>query len=320
MIFTDWSLYPRGPILSPVLNENSWEQISEASSKGQGQNYWSVGDCKKVHVEGIIGVDPSGYFNGSELNINQDLYVFIIGFDHNSQIEGPGITFQCFKREENNEVNVLYDVALIDDYYDINRDGWYFNIIHESTSASDIKDYPGLGWKYSDVRHDILGSTDVKWGDASVNTAITPVANTLMAALPIDLRSVMKPMSIYSNTQPHADESLPTVIQSVDYLPLLAAFEAGEDDSSEESEYQEMYEYYAVIQDYNEVNYIRNPAKFSFKDGTTPIAYWTRTCVNSFPYYTMFDTADDIAPGDRGGQFKNWPIAGSYGLAPIFRV
>ena len=65
MIFTDWSLYPRGPILSPVLNENSWEQISEASSKGQGQNYWSVGDCKKVHVEGIIGVDPSGYFNGS---------------------------------------------------------------------------------------------------------------------------------------------------------------------------------------------------------------------------------------------------------------
>lgn len=55
MIFVDRTLYPKGELLSPVLDENTWEQISNASAEGTGKNYWSVGDCKKIHVEGVIG-------------------------------------------------------------------------------------------------------------------------------------------------------------------------------------------------------------------------------------------------------------------------
>lgn len=45
----------------------------------------------------------------------------------------------------------------------------------------------------------MLGSTNTNDGDATATTATNPVANTLMAALPSDLRAVMQPMTIYTD-------------------------------------------------------------------------------------------------------------------------
>ena len=321
MIFTDWNLYPRGPILSPVLNENSWEQISEASSKGQGQNYWSVGDCKKVHVEGTIGIynDPDYPYwagMGAKLEINQDLFVFIIGFNHNFELEGSGIVFQCFKASLENAINVKNDVALIDrnygEYYDI---GSFFNIFHPNSSQY-LRVKPGLGWKYTDIRYDILGSTDVKMGDATVNAPLNPVPNTLMSALPEELRSVMKPMTIYSNTLPEADGSLPSVSASVDYLPLLAEYEAGGTEyETDEMEYQQVYKYYEAIDDREEINGIRDPLKCAYDDLTTFVSWWTRTGRPNTSFWILMEP--------RGDDYGSFYVDGReycYGIAPIFKV
>lgn len=322
MIFIDRTLYPKGVVLSPVLNENTWEQISAASSDDTGKNYWSVGDCKKIHVEGVIGnyknpEHPYWEGMGANLEINQDFSVFIIGFNHNSAIEGNGIVFQCFKLSLENEINVKNDVALIDSNYNDQADiGACFNIFHPNERQY-LNEKPGLGWKYSDIRYDILGSTDTWMGDASPNTPINPVPDTLMSALPEDLRAVMKPMTIYSNTRPNADESLPLVSSSVDYLPLLSQYEAcGEDYATEENEYQQVYEYYQAIYDWEEINDICVPLKCAFDNLSSFVCWWTRTGLNNSNYWVYMYSEEN----SESGYFLSGFINDCYGIAPIFKV
>ena len=40
--------------ISTTLNDNSWENIRKVSDDGQGANYWSVGDCKEVTLDGKL--------------------------------------------------------------------------------------------------------------------------------------------------------------------------------------------------------------------------------------------------------------------------
>lgn len=61
--------------------------------------------------------------------------------------------------------------------------------------------------------------------DAPTNTATSPVANTLMAALPSDLRAVMQPMTKYTDNKGNSSNVAANVTKTVDYLPLLAEFE-----------------------------------------------------------------------------------------------
>lgn len=172
-----------------ILNDNSWATISAVSAKSQGPNYWSVGDCKAVLVKGTVGT----------LSIDQTLWVYILGFDHNSALEGKGITFGCFKTAQSGGV----DVALVDGKYNMDIfDGTkYFNINHWGFDSSPYNTNYG-GWKGCDSRYDILGSTKTApsgYGsipttsrvgyDAPADTATNPVVNTLMAALPSDLRA-----------------------------------------------------------------------------------------------------------------------------------
>ena len=322
MIFVDRTLYPKGELLSPVLDENTWEQISNASAEGTGKNYWSVGDCKKIHVEGVIGRSKDPDYpvwdgTGSNLEINQDFFVFIIGFDHNSALEGNGIVFQCFKSSLGNGINVKNDVALIDSLYNSDSDiGAWFTIFHPNANQY-LRKKPGLGWKYSDIRYDILGSTDIRMDDATPNTPINPVPDTLMSALPLDLRSVMKPMTIYSNTRPEADTSLPLVSASIDYLPLLSEYEAcGDYRNPEEIEYQKVYEYYQAIDDREEINGITDPIKFAHNDLSTAVTWLTRTGINNSSYWVCMRADDDNESGSFSGDFVNR----SYGISPVFKV
>lgn len=43
-----------GPIADPVLNNNSWEIISQVSQAGTASNYWSVGSSKEVRLQGNV--------------------------------------------------------------------------------------------------------------------------------------------------------------------------------------------------------------------------------------------------------------------------
>lgn len=93
------------PKLSSVLNDNSWADIATAADLSIGQNYWSVGDTKQVHLSGTAG----------GATWNNDYWVYIIGFDHNKAKEGIGIAFQGFKTAQTGGV----DIALVGVNYNI---------------------------------------------------------------------------------------------------------------------------------------------------------------------------------------------------------
>ena len=275
--------------VSTVLNENEWSVIKSVADADQGSNYWAVGDCKAVTVSGTVGT----------LDVNDTYYVYIIGFNHNSSIEGTGITFGTFKTALSGGT----DICLVDDYYDEDPvdDQKWFNINHNSSLFTG-------GWIGCDIRYDILGSTNIKNSDADITTALSPVPETLMAALPSDLRSVMKPMTIYTDNIGNSIDSAYFVTSSVDYLPLLAEFEifgTRRYANSTEQKYQAQYQYYK-----------NGNSKMKYRhSSTSSTAYWWERsifCTNS-GFFCVVSTE-----GNGSSFFED--VRYSNGLAPIFRV
>lgn len=273
--------------VSSVLNENEWSVIKRVADAGNGSNYWAVGDRKAVAVNGTVGTQA----------VNGTYYVYIIGFNHNSSREGNGITFGTFKTALSGGT----DICLVDGQYnDYSTNGTkYFNMNHSSNTNSG-------GWKGCDLRYDVLGSTNTNNGDATATTATSPVAGTLMAALPSDLRAVMKPMTIYTDNTGGGNNTASYVTASVDYLPLLAEFEifgTRTYANSAEQNYQQQYAYYSAG---------NSKVKYRHSATGSTAGWWERS-----PYYnnsTAFcyvDTNGNANPANAGS---------SYGLAPAFRV
>lgn len=273
--------------VSSVLNENEWSVIKSVADAGNGSNYWAVGDRKAVAVNGTVGTQA----------VNGTYYVYIIGFNHNSSREGNGITFGTFKTALSGGT----DICLVDGQYnDYSTNGTkYFNMNHSSNTNSG-------GWKGCDLRYDVLGSTNTNNGDATATTATSPVAGTLMAALPSDLRAVMKPMTIYTDNTGGGNNTASYVTASVDYLPLLSEFEIFGTRSyanSAEQNYQQQYAYYSA-----------GNSKVKYRHSATgSTAYWWERS----PYYGNSSTFCFV---NTSGYAINHTARYSYGLAPDFRV
>ena len=75
------------------LNDTSWATIKQVSDAGAGANFWAIGDCKQITMNGKVS-------DGLTLT-NYSAWVFIIGFNHNAERQGNGITFQGFKATKN---------------------------------------------------------------------------------------------------------------------------------------------------------------------------------------------------------------------------
>lgn len=283
MIFHNWALIPRPPAYDPVLNNNTWAQIAEASAAGVAQDIWNVGDRKTIHVQGTVGT----------VSVNQDLDVFILGFNHNGS---QGIDFGCFKAPSGGT-----DLCLVDSYYYIleANGAKRFNMNHSRDNAVG-------GWKGCDLRYDILGSTNAHGEDAASTTATSPVANTLMAALPEELRAVMKPMTIYTDNVGDGTQTASNVTASVDYLPLMSVTEVRNSTSGiniHEADYNQQYAYYASG---------NSTIKRKHNAQSTAAKYWTRSPNGYFsiPFISV----------DENGDTSGINTAYSLGLAPIFRV
>lgn len=146
---------------SNVLNDTSWAAIKQVSDAGKGQNYWAVGDCKEITMNGKVseGLTISNYTT----------WVFIIGFDHNKEREGTGIAFMGFKTKQTDGKFV----CLTDNQYgSAVFDGHYFNM---TTQRGDY-------------------STS-KWSGCYMRNVVMPL---IKAAFPTDLQAVIKTSSIYS--------------------------------------------------------------------------------------------------------------------------
>ena len=284
-----------------ALNDQTWAEIRQVSDAGQGSSYWSVGDRKAVLVNGTVGT----------LAVNQTLYVYILGFNHNSAKEGNGIQFGTFKTALSGGT----DVCLVDGSYNSYKtDGSkIFNMNHWGN-------YNYGGWKACDLRYDILGSTNkapVNYGkaratsdtgyDAPTNTATSPVANTLMAALPADLRAVMKPITKYTDNKGNSSDVAANVTSSLDYLPLLAEQEIFGGNRTYSNQYEKnsqvQYAYYSA-----------GNSKVKYRHSATgSAAYWWERS-------PICNSGGGFCGGGLGGGADANGAGGSRGLAPAFMV
>ena len=145
-------------LLKQELNDNSWAAIKQASDANMGANFWAVGDCKEVTMNGKVS-------DGLTLT-NYSAWVYIIGFNHNAEREGNGIAFQGFKATKNGT-----PVCLTDSGYSSGKSsGTWFNMNNTNTNSG--------GWQGSLMRKNIM-----------------PL---IKAAFPSDLQAVIKPSTTFT--------------------------------------------------------------------------------------------------------------------------
>lgn len=263
--------------VDPILNNNSWETIRKVSDRSEGANYWAVGDRKEVTLNGTVGICT---FN------NYSCYAFIIGFDHNAELEGEHrIHFQFAKTALSGGT----DICFVDSNYNSAGSSAAFRM---NTSETNIG-----GWEDSYMRKVILGS------DASPTS---PRASTMLAALPSDLRACMKSITKYTDNTGgrNSSENLATV--TTDYLPLLSEYEVyGEIINGNycERNYQQQYQYFELGN--SKIKYQHNSAD-DFAN------WWLRSprrlLSNSFCYVNL------------NGLSNYMNALRSYGVAPGFCV
>ena len=257
------------------LNDNTWATIKEVSDAGQGENYWSVGDTKRITINGKVG-----NFTFSNLAID----TFIIGFNHNSSREGTNrIHFQIGKIGGK-------DVCLCDSQYGSGQSGnGYFNMNPNNSNSG--------GWNGSYMRKTLLGNS---------GTPSSPPANSMLAALPSDLRAVMKSVTKYSDNTGGSPDNASYVTSTTDYLFLLAEFEyhgARSYANSAEKNFQLQYSYYKA-----------GNSKVKYKHGETGTAanHWCRSVY-------VGNTNTFCRVGTSGSAGTNH-ASGSWGAAPGFTV
>ncbi len=262
--------------ISNTLASNSWATIRAVSDAGKGSNYWSVGDAKGITINGKVGATTIS---------NLAISVFILGFNHNASREGSNrIHFQIGK------INGTL-VGLVDGNYGSSTSTTGAFTMNTSYTNSG-------GWNNSHMRKTVLGSNSA--------SATSPAANTLLAALPADLRAVMKPATKYSDNTGGGSDTASYVTSTTDLLPLLSEFEyhgARSYANSAEKNYQAQYDYYKAGN--SKVHYKHNAT------GTAAIV-WCRSVSSSDSYSFCRVYTDGSAYGNDASD--------SWALAPCFFV
>ena len=249
---------------------------------------------------------------------NVTLYAYIIGFNHNSEKEGSGISFGTFKTA----LTGGNDVALCDSLY--NDDSYngtkYFQMNHWGNSSNEGTNYGG--WAACDMRYDILGSTDqaptpygstkttsATGANPSATCATNPQVNTtLMAALPIELRRVMKPITKYTDNKGGSGTAA-NVTATIDYLPLLSEYEVHGSAASAANQYEYTDSKQAQYQYYKNGN---SKIKYKHNAISTACYWWVRSA--------FFNNEISFCVVNPDGNSRRDSSACSFGLAPIFLV
>lgn len=269
------------PPVGAPLDAFTWEQIRQISDDGLANEYFNVGDEKTIVINGTVGETTFS---------NVAIDVFIIGIDHNSEIEGTNkIHFQIGRI---NGVNV----ALIDEYYGTRESSnGAFTMKTSSSNGSG-------GWESSHMRSTILGSD---------SDPTNPAANTLLSALPSDLRAVMKPVTKYTDNAGDRYGSTTAVTATTDYLPLLTEYEIKGTKNyvnKNEATYQAEYEYYAEDKTTRD--------KYKHSDTSTAVTFFLRS-----PFYNSGSNNGFCGYySERSLPILTTSANYSYGVAPLFCV
>ena len=274
----------------------SWEQLADIARQGTwAENNIEIGDYKALTLNGTVGTVA--------LN-NYTTYATVIGFDHNKDKEIIGyphaITFGLFSDAQGKQL------ALVDQYYGgTSVESALSFAMNPGTSSTATN---GGGWKKAKIRKNVLGSTDVENGDATSATITSPGANTFMAALPADLRAVLKPITKYTDNTGHKATEASAVTPTIDYLPLMAEFEAfgtGITANENEKTYQAQYQYYKNG---------NSKIKYKYSNTSDAVMWWLRS--PSRRDNTSFCFVDSPGVISSGGFYATLSRA----LTPIFNI
>lgn len=226
-------------LISNTLNENSWADIKSVSDEGTGANYWNVGDYKNIQISGTV----------QGMSLNSTVRAFILGFNHNSGKEGSNrIHFQIGKDTSGT------DIAFCDSIYGKTGSSNGFRMNKSNKNSG--------GWNESYSRKTLLGNS---------GTPTSPPEDSFMAALPADLRAVMKPVTKYTDNKGNQNDDAKAVTATTDYLFLLAEFEvhgARSYANQYEKNYQAQYDYYKAG---------NSKVKYRHDATDTAVWYWCRS-------------------------------------------
>ena len=258
--------------ISPILNDNSWETIRGISDAGTGENFWSIGDRKAVTLNGTVGALTLS---------NYTTYAFIIGFNHNSSVEGANrIHFQLGKTALSGGT----DVALCDNSYNLIGGG-----VRMNTSDSNSG-----GWESSFMRKYICGTSMISY------------SNTIIAVIPEALRTVLKYVTKYTNNTGRLQPGMESATATTDYFFLLSEYEVFGTfrvANVGESKKQAQYSYYSSG---------NSKVKYNYNAIGTAVTWWLRSPVES--------DSEQFATCYMSGEVAGDDARKSYGFAPGFCV
>lgn len=269
------------PAISTTLNDNTWEKIREVSDAGTGNSYWSVGDAKQITINGNIGLQNYS---------NYQPWVYILGFNHNSEREGNNkIHFGCFRSEQN--YSTTNSIALDDSKYNntVSSLG-YFSMNTTNTNSG--------GWKDSYMRQTLL--------DADASSPTSANSTSFLGVLPSDLKAVLKQCTKYTDNTGGGQDNAGYVTSTQDWVFLLSEFEVQGSKTyanSAEQNYQLQYDYYK-----------NGNSKIKYRQSSTGLSayWWCRSPFSSDSYLFCGVSAG----GSAGSSIAN----GSYGVACGFCV
>ena len=261
-------------LFNESMASNTWAAIKAASDSGDAANVWSVGDTKNIKLNGKVG-----NFTFSNLSVD----AFIVGFNHNSSKEGGNrIHFAIGKIGGKM-------VALCDSQYNNEQTTTgYFNM---NTSRSNSG-----GWNASYMRKTLLGNS---------GTPSSPPANSLLAALPSDLRAIMKSVTKYTDNTGNASNTAGAVTATTDWLWLFAEFEVQGSRSwanQYEQNSQKQYDYFKS-----------GNSKVAYKHSSTGTAVWW--WLRSADYSSDRNFCLVITDGGSSYDFASWSAGVLAGFA-----
>lgn len=219
---------------SPDLEDNDPATIKAAAQSGQAKNLWSVGDKTPIAINGTVGA----------LSINGTYYAIILGFDHNSSVEGGNsIHFQIGKNASGT------DIAFVDSNYGSSGSSARFRMNTSNTNRG--------GWEDSYMRKTICSA--------------------FLNALPADWRNIIVACTKYSDNTGGGSNTASYVTATQDKIWLLSDFEVHGSRSyanSAEQNYQKQYDYYKNG---------NSKVKYKHNDTGAACNWWLRSAIVSGP-------------------------------------
>lgn len=237
---------------SSTLADNTPATIQAAAQSGQAANYWSVGDKVGIALNGTVGA----------LALSGTYYAFILGFNHNSSVEGGNsIHFQFGK------TSAGADIAFVDSNYNSTGSSAGFRMNTSNTNSG--------GWKSSYMR--------------------STICPAFLSAMPTEWQNVIAACTKYSDNTGGGSNTASYVTSTSDKIWLLAECEvfgsgygySGSGYANDaEKNYQKQYDYYKNG---------NSKVKYKHNATTTACHWWLRSVHANVSHRFCIVTTDGSA-------------------------